>query len=196
MDSNSKKPNKAGELQPYIPKGNGDKSGEYTFSYFCVREGCTKEDLKKILTEEEIRAVRSYTDFRVGCALNKRLRDGSFTMEDAKTENLIHLAITKHKMKNNLIVYRGIAIDKETFFREFYEKYKTKEVVNRSIICSTSRNIKRAIKGATNTKSTKNINVVFEILLLKGVRHCRLRIFLLPAMKKKCFCRDLNIQFP
>lgn len=134
MDGDNKKPNHGGELQPYIPKGNGERSGEYTlnmtYSYFCIREKCTKKDLGKLLSEDEYLAVTKYSDFEFGRSLNKRLRGGMVSKKDEKIKELIESAIKKHRILNRITVYRGISVSKEIYNNKFYSNYKRGNIIN------------------------------------------------------------------
>ncbi len=51
------KRNNGDEQQSYIPPGHESKSGQYTNKTYCddfiEKEGCTKEELKRLLTREE-----------------------------------------------------------------------------------------------------------------------------------------------
>ena len=57
------KRNNGDEQQPFIPAGHGKESGQYTsktfYDDFIEREGCTKEELKKLLTKEEYKAIKN-----------------------------------------------------------------------------------------------------------------------------------------
>jgi len=48
----NKKLNNGGELQPYVPKGNGDKSGEFTFNNSSIMDNMIINDNKYVLSEK------------------------------------------------------------------------------------------------------------------------------------------------
>ena len=165
------KRNNGDEQQPFIPAGNGSKSGQYTNktiqSNFIISEGCTKNGLKKLLTKREIEAIRKYTNPVYGCVLNKAIREGTCTYENTIMMNLIIDGIKKHHLKSEMQVYRGIKVSQETYIQNFYNKYINDEVITGSPICSTSRKLERALKGAINA-NIDGVGIIFETILPKG----------------------------
>jgi len=176
------------QMQPYVPAGNGDKSGEYTnksngvfdkysnnsfdsklkdSSAFCEAYNCSAKKLEALLSEKEIESIVSYTDPTIGCAINQRLREGNATDDDLFVyENIVH-AIKKFTLNKSVSVYRGINIKKDVYIEKFYKPYKKGLCVLGSKICSTSTDYKRALQGAITNKKG-HIGLLFHCYLLKG----------------------------
>jgi len=166
------KPGGGNKPQPYIPAGNGEESGEYTFksssySDFSIREECTKEDLNQLLTDEEYYFVRRYTNYKNGRNLNDAIRNNNLSEYGKKMRDSILSAIKKHSLKQEITVYRGIKVSNATYLINFYTKYRLKERIDGLLICSATRRIKRAIK-ATLSPSSNEISLLFEIKLPRG----------------------------
>lgn len=169
------KRNNGNEQQPYIPAGHGKESGQYTnkvyvdnnYDDFIIKEGCTKPELIRLLSEEEYEAIKKYSNYIFGRALNKALREQKCSYKDAVMALKIFSAIKKHQLKNSIEVYRGITVTNEVFIKDFYNKYVNNEVIPGSLICSTSRRLKRAIEGAKADEANK-IGIIFVGTLPKG----------------------------
>ena len=156
--------------QPFIPKGNGEESGQYTTDYqddFIHQENCTRAELERTLSKEELWAVGLYSDYRVGTSLNKAIRENKMLKTDEMLMNLIVNAIARHKLKKPVRVYRGIKVTREIFAKNFLAKYRAKEPITGSAICSTSRGFARAAAGA-KANDPSLISLVFYIELPKG----------------------------
>lgn len=169
--SNNYKKGGGDKLQPYISKGNGEESGQYTegeiVDNYLVSESCTKSDLLNVLSEEEAASVNEYTKIEIGKALNKAIREGTMTESDVKLKDLIISAISKHKLKSAADVFRGITVSREVYERCFLIQYLLDLPIEGSLICSTSRIFSRAVSAA-KTKSDDDVGVVFCGELPKG----------------------------
>ncbi len=165
------KPGGGNKPQPYVPKGNGEESGQYAkkdyADDYAKSEGCTKEELLKTLEKEELEAVKAYTNFMIGTALNKAIREKRMSHDDEILKNRIVSAISKHHLKNPVKVYRGIVVPLEVYLQNFVVKYLLDKPIEGSLICSTSRDPLRAAMGA-KADTAKQIGIVFSIELPKG----------------------------
>ena len=169
------KRNNGDEQQPFIPAGHGKESGQYTnkvyvdnnYDDFIIKEGCTQLELKSLLTTREYKAIKKYSFYDCGRELNKALRDNNLTIEQAIMYGLVRDGIKKHQLKNSIEVYRGITVTNEVFIKDFYNKYVNHETATGSKLCSTSRDIERAIGGA-KSKEPNKIGIIFVGILPKG----------------------------
>ena len=170
MDNNYKK-GAGGRLQPYVSKGNGERSGQYTkMSFreeFIISERCTKLDLLMILSKEEIEAVKQYTIYEIGTTLNKAIRENRMSEDDAALKNKILSAISKHKLEEAVTVYRGITVSRDVYRENFLRNYLLDMPIIGSLICSTSRSKTRAYIAAT-TQNEEKIGIVFYGRLPRG----------------------------
>ncbi len=157
--------------QPYIPKGNGEKSGQYAKNQakddYLVSESCTKRDLLNALSEEEFISVNQYTDIRIGKALNKAIRENRMTESDKKLKDRLISAISKHKLKSSVSFYRGITVSQEVYEKSFLLRFLLDLPAKGSLICSTSRAYSRAVSAA-KTRSENEVGIVFCGELPKG----------------------------
>ncbi len=179
------KPGGGGKPQPYLAEGNGEKSGEYTDKYssninnykrsnnqnneslaFCKKQLATKENLRQLLTPLEYANIVKYTSYNYGRTLNKAIRDGILTAKQKEATTSIINAINKHYISSETTVFRGINVDENTFRNFLYSK-EYGLVITGSLICSTSRDINRAFKGALNG-SNNNFPIVFECIIPKN----------------------------
>ncbi len=163
MNRNYKK-GAGGKLQPYISKGNGEKSGQYTKNDssggYLAAESCTEIDLEKILSKKELFSVKSYTNYKIGTALNAAIREGRMTEADKELKDQILSAIAKHKLKQPIAVFRGIVVSREVFERNFLVPYLLDIPIDGSLICSTTRRLERAAIGA-KAKKQGDIGIIF-----------------------------------
>ncbi len=183
---NSMKPGGGGEMQPYVPKGNGDKSGEYTdkpyesFDHYSRRvnakikrkdflenNDCTAKSLSQVLTIDEINAVTLYSNYKVGTLLNKKIRDKTMSEEDEIFCNHLETAIRKNCIKQDVRVYRGISVPREIYETKFWLPYIQNRAIIGSRICSTSRSLRRALQG-TLSKESGNVGIIFVCDIEKG----------------------------
>ena len=182
----NEKPGGGGEMQPYVPAGNGDKSGEYTnASYesfdhytrrglakslrkeFITNNHCSAKELEAKLSKEEINAVVLYSDFEVGRALNKNIRNNTMSEEDNVMCKNIENAIQKHRLYEDVRVYRGITVPRKVYEEKFWSAYVNDKVISGSRICSTSRNMFRAFVG-TISKNKDDVGIIFSCELKRG----------------------------
>ena len=164
------KPGGGNKLQPYMPAGNGSRSGRYIkkgFVQFLISEHCLKSDLEKNLTKEELFAIRRYSDYLYGPILNKAIREGKLNKTDTLLKDLIVRAIWKHRLENAVIVYRGISVQRKIYDDVFYANYTSGKSIVGSTICSTSRTINRAISAARAIDSSL-VCLIFIAKLPKG----------------------------
>lgn len=165
------KENSAGEQQPYIPAGNGERSGEYTFKngdgQFETEYNCSKGTLEKLLSKDELKYLAYYTDYSIGTELNTAIRQNNLSQFGVQMRDGIINAINKFKLPKELKVYRGISIKESEFYIKFNTAHEFNSEIIGSLICSTSRKLERAIYGA-NKNISGNIPIVFEIDLPKG----------------------------
>lgn len=161
--------NNAGEQQPYISSGNGKKSGQYTFknSVFLESEKCDYKNLCDKLSPAQMYAIRQYSIYTYGKILNKKIRENRLTNIDELMVSLILVGISQHKLRNDITVFRGINVSNDIYLSKFYNKYEANEIIDGSLICSTSRNENRAINASIG-KESSSIAIVFEIPLLKN----------------------------
>lgn len=80
--------------------------------------------------------------------------------------NSIVDSIKKSRVKNEIILYRGLHTPLSILEKNFIAPYLKNKVITGSLICSTSRNIERAIQATVNNKN--EIPVVFEINMPKN----------------------------
>ncbi len=157
--------------QPYISKGNGEKSGQYAkdaiMDGYLLSESCTKLDLAKLLSEEEFSSIQNYTKYQIGSALNKAIRNKAMSKEDVALKDRIVSAISKHKLKAPVITYRGIVVSKDVYEKNFLARYIFNLPIDGSLICSTSREYGRA-STAAKTKEAGKIGIIFCCELPKG----------------------------
>ncbi len=158
-----------GKYQCYIPKGFGSKSGQYCKEEenFAISEHCTSEELRTTLSNDEIRCVKLYTDSYFGISLNKAIRSGVMSKEQEEVKNKIVKAIRSHRMRSDVTVYRGIKISLGVYLREFLAKYISNTPIVGSVICSTSRTLRRASLAA-RTSEHDYVGIIFEISIPKG----------------------------
>ena len=171
--SNDYKTGGGNKLQPYISKGNGEESGQYTegetMDSYLASESCTKSDLLNMLSKEEFASVNKYTEIETGKALNKAIREGTMTESDVKFKSQIISAISKHELNSPTTVYRGITVPREVFERCFLIRYLLDLPTEGSLICSTSRAYLRAVSAA-KTKTQGDVGIVFCGELPKGYK--------------------------
>lgn len=164
------KENKAGEQQPYIPSGHGERSGEYTYknsSNYAIEENCTFFELEKFLTSKELSCLISYSQPEIGINLNKNIRNNQLSNEEMEMKAAIISAIKKHNLKKEVTVFRGIKISSDLYSELFYNRYMYNLPIKGSVICSTSRDINRAKKAAYSTNKNM-VSIVFQANLPKG----------------------------
>ncbi len=111
--------------------------------------------------------MKTYTNFMIGTALNKAIREKRLSRDDEILKNRIVSAISKHHLKNPVKVYRGIVVPLEVYLQNFVVKYLLDKPIEGSLICSTSRDPLRAAMGA-KADTAKQIGIVFSIELPKG----------------------------
>jgi len=165
-----KKDNRGKEQQPYIPPGNGSESGEYTYkdpNCYSSTEECSDSELKKLLSSDEYTFIRKYSIYSIGITLNKAIREKCLSRYGMKMRDCIISAIKKYKIKNDIKVFRGIKVSKEIYVKEFYNKYIKGEMIEGSLICSTSRDFKRAIRASISSNPS-DVSLVFELNLPRG----------------------------
>ena len=169
--ANSFKKGGGNKPQPYIPKGNGEKSGQYAKNAikddYLLSESCTRLDLEKLLSKEEFSSIQNYTKYQIGSALNKAIRDKAMSKEDVVLKDRIVSAISKHKLKAPIITYRGIVVSKDVYEKNFLARYIFDLPIDGSLICSTSRDYGRA-STAAKTKEAGKIGIIFCCELPKG----------------------------
>ncbi len=159
------------KLQSYVPKGNGERSGQYakddTASDYLASESCSKSELLSVLSKEEFSSVNQYTDIRVGKALNKAIRENRMSKSDEKLKDCLISAISKHKLKSSVLSYRGITVPREVYEKNFLLRFLLDLPTEGSLICSTSRTYLRAVSAA-KTRSEDEVGIVFCCKLPKG----------------------------
>lgn len=183
------KPGGGGHPQQYIPKGNGDKSGEYTngsvyetfdeyskrffnkttteSQKFCEENHCTQKDLRRLLGEQGYKDVKNYTNATFARNLNRRLRHGTETEDDIRFLKSIEDSVKKFVLTQCCMVARGIVVDYDYYVEKYEKAYKNQTTVEGSKICSTSRTYTRALLGA-QTKDPKKIGLIFTCGLIQG----------------------------
>lgn len=172
------KENRAGEQQPYVPAGNGERSGEYTFKDdtedFCKRNECTKTKLRQKLSKDEYDYVVDYSAYENGTMLNKAIRLNCLSPYGIRMRDGIISAINKSHLNEDTVVYRGISVSEAVYFNNFYYPFKYGVTCKGSTICSTSRSFDTAIMASKSTENYKNLSLVFETVIPK--RHHALSI--------------------
>ncbi len=115
------------KLQSYVPKGNGERSGQYSKNTikdgYLLSESCTSLDLAKLLSEEEFSSIQNYTKYQIGSALNKAIRNKTMSKDDVALKDRIVSAISKHKLKAPVTTYRGIVVPKDVYEKNFLARY-------------------------------------------------------------------------
>ena len=177
----NEKPGGGGEMQPYFPKGNGDKSGEYTNKSnsepaskkqevnekellkasedFCEKTKSSRKYLEKTMSKEEIDSVVKYSNYEYGVALNLANRMHNLTEEQSKdTYNIVN-SIKRHYLPS-IVLFRGARYTKER--RDaLVDAIETCAMQYGQLITSTTRDRSHAFANAY-PEADRPCPVVFE----------------------------------